>query len=242
MTPVQRALTALVGSGLSGVPADRTLLSGLSAADWEDLYTLAKQHTVTGLLYAGLQLFPDGAGIPEEILLRLVARIGKVSNHGKSMRNRAVALTDYCSGKGLHPVVMKGVETAAYYPDPDLRLYGDVDLYFAPEEFDRAAEVAGKRFGPLRKDPDGSLHFKVDNIDIDLHRDYFGLHVSKDKLPAIPSPEAILLMHSAHILHHAIASGIAAGSPCAASAARPTRVPARARNARLQTRRSKGGI
>ena len=208
MTPVQRALTALVGSGLSGVPADRTLLSGLSAADWEDLYTLAKQHTVTGLLYAGLQLFPDGAGIPEEILLRLVARIGKVSNHGKSMRNLTVALTDYFSGKGLHPVVMKGVETAAYYPDPDLRLYGDVDLYFAPEEFDRAAEVAGKRFGPLRKDPDGSLHFKVDNIDIDLHRDYFGLHVSKDKLPAIPSPEAILLMHSAHILHHAIASGI----------------------------------
>ncbi len=219
MTPVQSALTALVGSGLSGRQADRALLSGLSAADWEELYTLAKQHTVTGLLYAGLQLFPDGAGIPEEILLRLVARIGKVSNHGKSMRNLTVALTDYFSGKGLHPVVMKGVETAAYYPDPDLRLYGDVDLYFAPEEFDRAAEVAGKRFGPLRKDPDGSLHFNVDNIDIDLHRDYFGLHVSKDKLPAIPSPEAILLMHSAHILHHAIASGIGLRQICDLAAA-----------------------
>ena len=219
MTPVQRALTALVGSGLSGVPADRTLLSGLSAADWEDLYTLAKQHTVTGLLYAGLQLFPDGAGIPEEILLRLVARIGKVSNHGKSMRNLTVALTDYFSGKGLHPVVMKGVETAAYYPDPDLRLYGDVDLYFAPEEFDRAAEVAGKRFGALRKDPDGSLHFKIDNIDIDLHRDYFSLHVPQDKLPAILSPEAILLMHSAHILHHAIASGIGLRQLCDLAAA-----------------------
>ena len=214
MTPVQSALTALVGSGFSGEPVDRALLTGLSVTDWEDLYTLAKQHTVTGLLYGGLQLLPDGAGIPEDILLRLISRIGKVSNHGKSMRNLTVALTDYFSGKGLHPVVMKGVETAAYYPDPDLRLYGDVDLYFTPEEFEQAAAVATKRFGPLRRDPDGSLHFKIDNVDIDLHREYFGLHVPAEKLPPIPSSEAILLMHSAHILHHAIASGIGLRQMC----------------------------
>ena len=214
MTPVQQALTSLVGSGLSGRPADKSLLSGLSVKDWEELYALAKQHTVTGLLYGGLQLLPEGITIPEDILMRLISRIGKVSNHGKSMRNLTVALTDYFSGKGLHPVVMKGVETAAYYPEPNLRLYGDVDLYFSPEEFDRAAEVAAKRFGPLRRDPDDSLHFKIDNIDIDLHRDYFGLHVKAGLLPAVPSPEAILLMHSAHILHHTIASGIGLRQIC----------------------------
>ena len=219
MTPVQKALTTLVGSGLSGRVADRSLLVGLQASDWEDLYAQAKQHTVTGLLYAGLQHLPDGAGIPEDILLRLVARIGKVSNHGKTMRNLTCALTDYFSGKDLHPVVMKGVETAAYYPDPFLRLYGDVDIYFSPEEFDKAAVVAEKRFGPLRKDPDGSLHFKIDNVDIDLHRDYFGLHVAADKLPPIGSTEGILLMHSGHILHHAIASGIGLRQICDLAAA-----------------------
>ena len=219
MTPVQSTLTALVGSGLSGRPADRALLTNLSAADWELLYTLANQHTVTGLLYRGLQLLPDGTCIPEDILLRLISRIEKVSNHGKTMRNLTVALTDYFSSKGLHPAVMKGVETATYYPEPNLRLYGDVDLYFAPKEFADATAIAEKRFGPLRRDPDGSLHFKVDNIDIDIHRDYFGLHVSADKLPPIPSPEAILLMHSAHILHHAIASGIGLRQMCDLAAA-----------------------
>lgn len=208
MTPVQSALTGLVGSGLSGRPVDKELLTGLSAAEWEALYTLAKQHTVTGLLYGGLQLLPDGTGIPEDVLLRLVSRIGKVSNHGKSMRNLTVALTDYFSSKGLHPVVMKGVETAAFYPSPDLRLYGDVDLYFAPEEYDKAAEVALKRFGSLRKDPDGSIHFKIDNVDIDIHPDYFGLHIKPQRLPVVGSPEGTLLMLSGHILHHAIASGI----------------------------------
>ena len=199
---------SLVGSGLSGLPADRSLLESLSPSEWEALYTLAKQHTVTGLVYGALQLFPNGAGIPEELLLRLIARIRKVSNHGKSMRNLTLALKDYFSGKGLHPIVMKGVETAAFYPDADLRLYGDVDLYFPGEEFAQAEVVASRRFGPLRKDPDRSLHFKIDNVDIDLHRDYFGLHVPMKNLPTIPSPEAVLLMHSAHILHHAIASGI----------------------------------
>ena len=216
MTVEQSTLLMLVGSGLSGHPVS---LPSLDAASWEAIYSLAKMHTVTGLLYRGLQLQPEGVTIPEDVLMRLISRIGKVSNHGKSMKNLTVALTDYFSGKGLHPVVMKGMETATYYPDPDLRLYGDVDIYFAPEEFDKAAVVAEKRFGKLRKDPDGSLHFKVDNIDIDLHRDYFGLHVAEDKLPAIGSPEGIILMHSGHILHHAIASGIGLRQMCDLAAA-----------------------
>lgn len=204
MTSAQKALLDLIGAGLTGRPASVRL----SPEEWEDLYQQAKMHTVTGLLYAGLQHLQEGTDIPEDLLMRLVSRIGKVANHGKSMRNLTVALTDYFSGKELHPVVMKGIETAAFYPDPDLRLYGDVDLYFAPEEFDWAADVAARRFGPLRKDPDGSLHFKVDDVDIDIHRDYFGLHVKRELLPVVPSPEATLLMLSVHILHHAIASGI----------------------------------
>ena len=219
MTSVQEALLSLVASGLTGRPADGAALSRLREEDWEDLYAQAKMHTVTGLLYGGLQTLPEGTAVPEDILMRLISRIGKVSNHGKSMRNLTVALTDYFSSKGLHPVVMKGVETAAYYPDPDLRLYGDVDLFFLPEEFDRAARIAEKKFGPLRKDPDDSLHFKIDNVDIDLHRDYFGLHVKPGLLPPVPSSEATLLMLSAHNLHHAIASGIGLRQICDLAAA-----------------------
>ena len=48
MTVEQSTLLMLVGSGLSGHPGS---LPSLDAASWEAIYSLAKMHTVTGLLY-----------------------------------------------------------------------------------------------------------------------------------------------------------------------------------------------
>ena len=62
--------------------------------------------------------------------------------------------------------------------------------------------------------PDGSRHFQIDGIDIDLHHHYFDLHCKEDRLPPILSPEAELLMLSAHIRKHAIGTGVGLRQIC----------------------------
>lgn len=51
------------------------------------------------------------------------------------------ALVRLLQEKGLHPVILKGCAAAIYYPQPELRTMGDVDLLMPPEEFDRCLQI-----------------------------------------------------------------------------------------------------
>jgi hypothetical protein len=104
-------------------------------------------------------------------------------------------------------VVLKGVGSACtLYPDPADRLYGDVDLLVAGEDFDRAAAVVSG-LGGERHSPDPqqgfvarfgkSATFSLDGRwEVDLHRTFhlgpFGLAAGRHDLFAEPSAEVVV--------------------------------------------------
>ena len=203
---MKKVLFALLCAGL--YERNFAQFPALSLPQWKALVSMARRQTVTGLLYRGVTHLPQGYPLPEEILLELAAEAGRLERQSLKMNAVAERLTARFASEGLHPVIMKGPEAARFYPCPLLRECGDLDLYFAPSEIDQVLQVAG----PAEKAPDGSFHFKEDGIDIDVHRDYFSLH--SRHLPAVPSPEATLLMLSAHVLQHAMGPGIGLRQLC----------------------------
>ena len=180
----------------------------LSGKEWKEILDTARKQTVTGLLYQGISHLPKGYPVPQNLLFLLIAEIGKIEKEGRQVQETARALTAEFEAEGLHPLVMKGPAVAAFYPQPLLRVCGDIDLYFPPEEFDRASALAGD----VTPAPDGSVHYKRDGIVIDQHRQYFDIH--SRILPAVPSPEATLLMLSGHILKHCMGVGIGLRQLC----------------------------
>lgn len=42
---------------------------------------------------------------------------------------------------GFHPLILKGWAAAQYYPSPDKRTFGDIDVLFSKEEFDSAVDL-----------------------------------------------------------------------------------------------------
>ena len=197
---------ALLRAGMYGrAPKDFPTLAG---KQWGALLDLARKQTVTGLLYQGISQLPKGFPLPQGFLFLLVAEIDRIEKQGRKVQETAQVLTASFEEHGLHPLVMKGPAVAAFYPQPLLRESGDIDLYFPPEEFDQAAAL----MAPVTHAPDGSVHYKRDGIDIDQHRRYFDIH--SRKLPPVPSPEATLLMLSAHILKHCMGPGIGLRQLC----------------------------
>lgn len=192
---------ALYGRNLKRFPS-------LSDRQWNALAALARKQTVLGVFYQGLSHLPQGYEFPEGFLLQLVAEVGKIEKQGRKIQQVADDLLKGFQAAGLHPILMKGPEVARFYPAPLLRECGDIDLYFPPEEFDKAVGIAGK----VSPAPDGSVHYKREDIDIDQHRHYFDIH--SRKLPAVPSPEATLLMLSGHILKHCMGVGIGLRQLC----------------------------
>ena len=180
----------------------------LTPKQWASIVSMAHRQTVTGILSRGVTHLPAGYPLPEDILLKLVAEAESIGRQGRKVQQVADVLTARFEAEGLHPVIMKGPEVAKFYPEPLLRECGDLDLYFVPSEIDKALQVAGT----VEKAPDGSFHFMEDGINIDVHKHYFNLHTKH--LPAVPSPEATLLMLSAHILKHCMGPGIGLRQLC----------------------------
>ena len=203
LSPLEETFFELIRAGLHGRKPD--IPQDLSLKDWGGLLSLAKKQSVTGLLYRGAQFCGEGYHLPEPVLFRLVAEGDHVERRGAALHRTAEDLVARLSEAGLHPLLMKGPAVAAFYPEPLQREYGDIDLYLPPEEFHKAPQVLGVTETMA---PDGSLHFDWMGVDVDLHRRYFDLHVSARRLPAPGTPEATLLMLSAHAMKHAVGTGV----------------------------------
>lgn len=196
----------LIRAGLYGRRI--TDFPALSGQDWKDLLEMARRQTVIGLLYQGISLLPEGYQLPPFLTFILIAEINRIEKENLKIAATSASLKEEFTAAGLHPVMMKGAEVARFYREPQQRECGDIDLYFTSDEFERAASLAGD----VKKSPDGSVHYKRDGIDIDQHRRYFDVHT--DRLPPVPSPEATLLMLSAHIFKHCMGPGVGLRQIC----------------------------
>ena len=204
-TPAVEALFVLLRNALGG--DSRPVL--LDGPGWEEMLDMAREQTVTGLVFQGVSRLPSIVKVPDQVLFRLMMEADRIKRRSTQVQAAARQLVTQYREAGLHPVLLKGPSIAALYPEPLLRESGDIDFYFPPEEFEAAARMTGDRPAP-----DGSVHGTQDGIDIDLHRHYFDLHVRAERLPEVTSPEAVLLMLSAHIRKHCMGAGIGLRQLC----------------------------
>ena len=204
---------ALVRSGLYERPlaADELALArAASNADWAEMLKVATQQTVLGQLYQAIFLLPSDVQPPEPVVTELMSRALRGVRRSYAVKAATESLTARLKDAGLSPVVMKGITVAAFYPHPEFRAAGDIDIYLPAGELEQAASLLDKS----AVSPDGSRTGRTSGIDVDLHERYFDLHVPASRLPEVGTPEATLLMLSSHILKHAIGPGVGLRQLC----------------------------
>ena len=198
---------ALVRSGLYERPLAAEELASVRAAtdaDWAAILKVARQQTVLGQLYQALFQLPNDVRPPEAIVTALMSDALRAVRHAYAAATASQDLVERLRAAGLSPVVMKGVSVAAFYRHPEFRTAGDIDIYLPASEIKQAAALLDES----AVSPDGSRTGRFEGVAVDLHDRYFDLHCGTRKLPAVGTPEATLLMLSAHILKHAIGPGV----------------------------------
>ena len=93
--------------------------------NWDKLLKLADDHAITALLYSGVKRLD---GVPEQIVNR--TRVAAVSS---AMRSHYVLqvqqeIIELLMAEKIPCAVLKGMSVACYYPHPELRMSGDIDL------------------------------------------------------------------------------------------------------------------
>lgn len=142
--------------------------------DWSDIHRLACEQTVQGIVADGIGLCKTAhpeAQVDAQVygdFLNQSAQI--VRQNYKINQVQAKVCKLLTSPASIHHVILKGQGVAQSYPKPMLRCCGDIDLFFTPEDFERA-KVLLKPLSTSVEDKPLSLEcaLVIDGVDVELH-------------------------------------------------------------------------
>lgn len=161
-------LLSLVRSALWNVPVD----SVPSDVKWENVFRLARQQTLLGLLADGLQKLPADCMPYLTLVRKLKSYVVKNIQTHSFMTDRLGQTLQTLRDGGVEPVLLKGHGLALNYPNPISRQCGDVDFYVGKEAYSRSVEICLNRFGAGDHELENLKHYHFDNqgIVIELHK------------------------------------------------------------------------
>ena len=107
----REALLALLRAGLWERKTEEAFFP-LQGKSWENVYRLARQQTVTGLAFVGLQHLPDHLLPPQGLLLRWAAETDAIERKNRKMNVALEGLYTFFRAAGLNPILQKGQGTA----------------------------------------------------------------------------------------------------------------------------------
>lgn len=142
--------------------------------DWELLIKNAKVQAVF------LQAFDGAAAVKEQIPKELYENWQKESFR-RLRANMLVGvaqaeLVEVLQAKGHPYVILKGAAAAAYYPNPHLRMLGDVDFLIDPKQKEEiAAELMEKGFARSHEEHTCHQVFKKPGSHLEMHHEPAGI-------------------------------------------------------------------
>lgn len=138
---------------------------------WSDIASELKMQCVSVIPADQIKLLNLTESENHEYIVSVVQSI----SFWNSVMFEQQEITDLLLEAGIPTVVLKGSAAAIYYPKPDYRTMGDIDLIVRPELFDKAYAVLEQN-GYIHLDKMSSRHesFIKNEIHIELHR-YFAV-------------------------------------------------------------------
>lgn len=146
MNTNQQAFLELVKAGLFPGHTDSTdITDGVSwvGVDWGEVYRLAREQGVLGLVVVGVERVKNlhanlHVNIPQVLLLQMIGEVQVIEQRNKAM-NRLIAETvEKMREVGIYTMLVKGQGVAQCYERPLWRLSGDVDFLMSPENYKKA--------------------------------------------------------------------------------------------------------
>ena len=234
-----QAFFALVRAGLWETEAK---LKSLGEFDLKEIYHIAEEQSLVGLVAAGLEHVKD-INLPKGDVLPFVSCALQLEQCNISMNHFIANLFEKMKGAGIYALLVKGQGIAQCYERPLWRACGDIDLLLdshnyikAKDYFDKIADYSGNE---SHKDKDrahheyhigqwivelhGTMHSslsrKMDSVIDSAQNDVFNnseTRIWKNEAieVALPSPDNDVIFVFTHILQHFFVSGIGLRQIC----------------------------
>ncbi len=180
LSKVESLLFALLRLGfkndISSAKVAGASFENLTAGDWMACYRLACAQGVMALAWDGVQALPKEKQPPLGVKVPWALAVEEYEKRYQRYCNTIEELTQFYGQHGIATVQMKGVGLSSYYPVPEHREGGDIDIYtFAKRDQSRkshetadlksagesAGEVAGEVTGEVAGESAGKVAGEV---------------------------------------------------------------------------------
>ena len=164
----------------------------LDDVDWAEVYQLAKEQSVVGLVGEGIELLQDewprvhgSPLLPQKWAIKFHCAALKLEQFNLAMNKFIAGLIRRLDKRNIHSLLLKGQGVAQSYNKPLWRACGDVDLLLRGEDYQRAKDF----LLPLASSADQEimhkqhLQLEIYGWDVELHGSLhcgFSFHIDKE--------------------------------------------------------------
>ena len=140
-------------------------------ASWEEIFTLAKFHSVAGTIYYSVKKLQNPP--PPELLKKITDIRSKAVAKDMMQRAEYRAILSAFEKAKIRCLPIKGFFVKNFYPKPDMRMMGDLDILIDPKNAKKAQEAmlslgyACESFGKHHHD----VYHKRPVMHVELHRE-----------------------------------------------------------------------
>lgn len=231
-----KAFLALVRAGLWEKEVRLSIIESIAL---KEIYRLAQEQSVVGLVAAGLEQVKE-VQFPKEDVLTIVGDALQLEQRNMAMNDFIGDIVEKMRKVGIYTILVKGQGVAQCYAKPQWRACGDVDLLLSPENYDRAKhflaplalsideeDVRRKHLGmtiePWIVELHGALPFglslRTDKLLDDAYNDVFykgnvRSWMNGNTQVFLPAPDNDVIFVFTHFLHHFFIEGVGLRQIC----------------------------
>lgn len=138
-------------------------------ADWNGALAIANSQAMVGVLLSAIEILETQP--PKILLLQWIGLSQMVEQESVRMAEAGVAVVKYFHENGFACQILKGSSVGRYYPQPNRRTSGDIDIWLDGGrkriyDFARAFDKGGKLYGVNYH----HIHFHlIEDVHIEVH-------------------------------------------------------------------------
>lgn len=142
----------------------------LEDVNYEDVYQMAEDQSVIGLLLGGLEYISSNRP-PQDLLLQWIGEVQVLEQQNKAMNSFIGVLVEKMRAEGIHTLLVKGQGIAQCYERPLWRNSGDVDFFLDDENYEKAKVYLGQLATDIEPEGKYLKHaaFTIEGWTVELH-------------------------------------------------------------------------
>jgi hypothetical protein len=168
MTESQRLFYELL---LVCTGAKNALSSMYTEVEWNNALEMAQEQSIDGVLLSAIEQLPNEQRPSKLVLLQWIGSVQMLEANSKKIAEASETVIKYFRENGFACSILKGSAVARYYPQPERRSSGDVDVWVNGGrekiyDFARKFDKDGKLYGVTYH----HIHFHlIEDVHIEVH-------------------------------------------------------------------------